>query len=313
MSFRAAARNLDPSLSVGMTNSKMTMLGSLQLLQPTTISEASKALAEYGENAKIYAGGAELLLLLRQGLLQTELLVNIKKIERFHRISIEANGFRVGACVTHHTLETSPIVREHAPSFAYAESQVANVRVRNQGTLGGNLCFNDPHSDPGTVLLVHNASVTLGSYKGERQIALNDFFLDMYTTALEPDEILLEVQIPDLPTEMKSAYLRLHRYQRPTLGVAVAAKMDKGTVEDLRLAVGCVSSRAQQLPEIEAKIKGTNVSGAKRIFAEQKNYLRDVLRPVDDLLGSAEYKIYMTGVLLGDALEQAAGKNGNRK
>ena len=289
------------------------MLGSLHLLQPTTVSDASKALAEGDENAKIYAGGAELLLLMRQGLLQTDVLVDVKKIDRLHRVVRENDVLVVGACMTHRALETNPVVREHAPSFAYAESQVANVRVRNQGTLGGNLCFNDPHSDPGTVLLIHNASVTLGSHRGERQMALNDFLVDMYTTALEPDELLLEVQIPPLPAAMKSAYLRLHRYQRPTLGVAVAAKMDNGTVEEIRIAVGCIGPKAHRLPELESKIKGTNPSDAKRIFVEQKNYLRGLLRPVDDLLGSAEYKIYMTGVLLGDALEQAAGKDGNSK
>ena len=157
------------------------MLDSLQLLQPTTVSEASEALAEYGEKAKLYAGGAELLLLMRHGLMQSEILVDIKKIDRLHRISFDKNGLTIGACVSHHALETNALVQEHAPAFAYAESQVANVRVRNQGTLGGNLCFNDPHSDPGTVLLIHDATATLASRRGERQISLKDFFLDIFS------------------------------------------------------------------------------------------------------------------------------------
>jgi carbon-monoxide dehydrogenase medium subunit len=281
------------------------MLGSLQLLQPTTVAEASSALQDFSERGKIYAGGAELLLLMRQGFLQAEILVDVKKIDKLHRITLNDGVLCVGACVTHRTLETEPLVREHAPSFAYAESQVANVRVRNQGTLGGNLCFNDPHSDPGTVLLVHNASVTLGSRRGERQLPLNDFFLDVYETALEPDELMLDVQIPSLPVGMISAYLRLHRFQRPTLGVAAALKMNNGIIAESRLAVGCIGPKAQRLAELETKINGNSISGAKRILAEQKNYLRDLLRPVDDLLGSADYKLYMTGVMLGDALEQA--------
>ena len=286
------------------------MLGSLQLLQPTTVDEASRALRDFAERGKVYAGGAELLLLMRHGLLQSEILVDIKKIERLHGIAWASDALSVGACVTHHTLERNPLVREHAPSFAYAESQVANVRVRNQGTLGGNLCFNDPHSDPGTVLLVHNASVTLGSQRGERQIPLHDFFLDVYETALEPDELILDVQIPSLPGGMISAYLRLHRFQRPTLGVAAAVKLNDGAIAESRLAVGCVGPKAQRLAELETKINGSSVNGAKRILAEQKNYLRDVLRPVDDLLGSADYKLYMTGVMLGEALEQAGQSEG---
>ena len=147
------------------------MLQPLQLLQPSTVAEASRALAEFGDKAKLYAGGAELLLLLRNGLLQTETLIDVKKIARLLQVTMDTNAIHVGACVTHHELQAHPSIRQHAPALAYAESQVANVRVRNQGTLGGNLAFNDPHSDPGTVLLIHQASVTLGSSRGERQIA----------------------------------------------------------------------------------------------------------------------------------------------
>ena len=282
------------------------MIGSLRLVQPTTVQEASGSLADYGEKAKIYAGGAELLLLLRNGLLDAEVLVDVKKIEMLHRVTAENGVLRVGACVTHHALGNNGLVRDHAPSLAYAESQVANVRVRNQGTLGGNLAFNDPHSDPGTVLLIHNASVTVGNEKRERRIALNDFFIDMYATALEPGELLLYVDIPALPAEMKSVYVRLHRYQRPTLGVAVGARLNNGSIEEVRLAVGCVGPKAERLTALETKITGTKLSDAQRILAEEKKYLRDRLRPVDDLLGSAEYKLYMTGVMLGDALEEAA-------
>jgi carbon-monoxide dehydrogenase medium subunit len=156
------------------------------------------------------------------------------------------------------------MIREHAPSLAYAESQVANVRVRTQGTLGGNLCFNDPHSDLGTVLLVHNASVVAGSQRGERQLPLEAFFSDMYATALEADELLLEVQISPLPAGMQSAYVRLHRYQRPTLGVAVAARMENGTVAEARLAIGCIGPKGQRLADLETKIKGAalgNITG----------------------------------------------------
>ena len=281
------------------------MLTQLKLVQPTTAQEASNALADYGEKAKIYAGGAELLLLLRNGLLAAEVLVDVKKIERLHRVAMGDGALRVGACVTHHALENSALVREHAPALAYAESQVANVRVRNQGTVGGNLAFNDPHSDPGTVLLIHNASVTIGNEEGERRMALEDFFIDMYATALEASDLLLEIEIPALPAGMKSAYQRLHRYQRPTLGVAVGALMIDGAINEIRLAVGCVGPKAERLTELEPKISGAKLSDARRILNEGKKYLRDLLRPVDDLLGSAEDKLYMTGIMLGDALEQA--------
>jgi carbon-monoxide dehydrogenase medium subunit len=288
------------------------MLDSLQLLQPTTVSEAAAALREFGDSAKIYAGGAELLLLVRHGLVHAESLIDVKKIDRLHGISLADGVMRVGACVTHRALERSPIVRERAPSFAYAESQIANIRVRNQGTLGGNLCFNDPHSDPPTVLLLHEAGVVLGSQVRERELSLDEFLVDMYTTALKPDELLLEVRIPPLPEKMQSRYLRLHRYQRPTLGVAAAAIMHNEIIADVRLAIGCIGPKPQRLTEFERRLTGSTVAEAKRFFADQKDHLREVLRPVDDLLGSIEYKLYMACVFLGDALEAAARDRGQR-
>ena len=288
------------------------MLQSLQLVQPTTASEASGALADFGEKAKIYAGGAELLLLFRNGLLDAEILVDVKKIERLHRITSSDGALHIGACVTHHALEKSDLVREHAPALAYAESQVANVRVRSQGTLGGNLAFNDPHSDPGTVLLVHDAAVTIGNRNGERRVALKEFFVDMYATAMEPGDVLLEIDVPQLPAGMKSVYQRLHRYQRPTLGVAVAIRKAEGMITDVRLAVGCAGPKAERLPELERKMTDVSFADAGRIVTQEKNYLRDRLRPVDDLLGSADYKLYMAGVMLTAAIEQAGReKNGS--
>jgi carbon-monoxide dehydrogenase medium subunit len=288
---------------------EMGMIGSLQLVQPTSVREASEALAELGEKAKVYAGGAELLLLLRNGLVQSEVLIDVKKIARLHRIGAEDSVLRIGACVTHHALEGSALLRAHAPALAYAESQVANVRVRSQGTLGGNLAFNDPHSDPGTVLLLHNASVVIGNERGERRVALDEFFVDMYATILEPGDVLVEIEIPGLPAGMTSAYLRLHRYQRPTLGVAVGARIRNGTVDEIRMAVGCIGPKPTRLMELEAKIQGAKVSEAGRIVGEEKKYLHDLLRPVDDLLGSAAYKLYMTGIMLADALQQAVADN----
>jgi len=282
------------------------MLSSLKIIQPTSVQEASQALAEFGDKAKLYAGGAELLLLLRNRLIDTEVLIDVKKIDRLRRLVANNGALRVGACLTHHELANNAAIRARAPSLALAESQVANIRVRNQGTLGGNLAFNDPHSDPGTVLLVHNASVTIGNATGERRLALDEFFVDMYATALQAGELLLEVEIPSLPAGMNSSYLRLHRYQRPTLGVAAAARITEGIIDESRLAVGCIGPKAQRLTDLEGKIKGVSLSDAKRIVTEENKYLRELLQPVDDLLGGAEYKLYMAGVMLGDALEQAS-------
>jgi aerobic carbon-monoxide dehydrogenase medium subunit len=286
------------------------VLQPFRVLTPSNIEQASAELVRLGERATIYAGGAELILLLRYGMVHAEYLINIKSISGLSEIGWDGQTVQIGATVTHRRLETDPLIRERLPLLADAESQIANIRVRSQGTLGGNLCFNDPHSDPGTALLVHEAEVVLASKDGLRQIPLSDFLSGMYSTALEPGELLQKIFVAPLPVEWGAAYLRVHRYQRPTLNVAVAAKFQNGAVEDARLAVGCVGPKPQRLSELESKIRGEKLDGARRIFADSKPYLKDSLEPVNDLLGSAEYKIYMAAVLLSRALSQASGSNG---
>ncbi len=282
------------------------MLRSMRMSAPTSAPEAASELARLGEKAKIYAGGAELLLLVRHGLIQADYLIDIKRIPSLDRIAWERGMLHIGATVTHHRLEIDPLVREHLPMFAHAESQVANIRVRNQGTLGGNLCFNDPHSDPGTALLVYEAAVLLVGPNDQRQMRLEDFLTGMYETALGPDELLVEVQAPPLPPGWGGAYMRVHRLQRPTLGVAAAVKTNNGCLEGVRLSVGCVGPTPKRLGELETKIRGAKLDEAARVIGESKNYLAESLQPVDDILGSAEYKLHISRVLLGRALEEAS-------
>jgi aerobic carbon-monoxide dehydrogenase medium subunit len=286
------------------------VLQPFRVLTPANIEQASAELVRLGERATIYAGGAELILLLRYGIVHAEYLINIKCISGLSEIRWDGQAVQIGATVTHRRLETDPLIRERLPLLADAESQIANIRVRNQGTLGGNLCFNDPHSDPGTALLLHEAEVVLANKDGLRQIPLSDFLSGMYSTALEPGELLQKIFVAPLPVEWGAAYLRVHRYQRPTLNVAVATKLQNGTVEDARLAVGCVGPKPQRLSELESKIRGEKFDRAKQIFADSKQYLKDKLEPVDDLLGSADYKIYMAAVLLSRALSQASRSSG---
>jgi carbon-monoxide dehydrogenase medium subunit len=286
------------------------VLQPFRVFTPANIEQASAELVRLGERATIYAGGAELILLLRYGMVHAEYLINIKGIDGLSEIGWDGRTVQIGATVTHRRLETDPLIRERLPLLADAESQIANIRVRNQGTLGGNLCFNDPHSDPGTALLLHEAEVILANKDGLRQIPLSDFLSGMYSTALEPGELLQKVLVAPLPVGWGAAYLRVHRYQRPTLNVAVAAKFQNGAVEDARLAVGCVGPKPLRLSELEAKIRGEKLAGAEQICADSKRYLKDRLEPVDDLLGSADYKIYMAAVLLSRALSQASRSSG---
>jgi carbon-monoxide dehydrogenase medium subunit len=288
------------------------MLKPLRVLDPTTVAEAASELGRLGESARVYAGGAELVLLLRQGLLDADYLVNVKRIPGLDALAWEDGAVRIGATVVHRRLETDPLVHERLPLFAYAESHVGNVRVRNQGTVGGNLCFADPHADVATALLVHDATVRLGG-AATRELPLPEFLVGTYETALAPDELLTEVRVPPLPAGWSHAYLRVEQFYRPTLNVAVALGRDDGRLGEARLAVGCVGPKAVRLTDLEARVHGLTIAEAQRVVAEARPYLAEQLEPVDDLLGSADYKLHLVGVLLGRALAQAAAGNGGNE
>jgi carbon-monoxide dehydrogenase medium subunit len=249
-------------------------------------------------------------LLLRHGVVQADYLVNIKRIPDLDAIRWDDGTLRIGPTVTHRRLETDPLVREHLPMFAEAESHVGNVRVRTQGTLGGNLCFADPHADPGTALLVYDTTVDVAGSDGARQLPLDEFLVGTYEVALAPDEVLASVSVQPLPADWTAAFLRIEQYYRPTLNVAVAARTENGLLADLRLAAGCVGPRPVRLADLESQARGLPLADAERVVRAAGAYLTEQLEPVDDLLGSAEYKIYLTTVLLGRALRQAVEGNG---
>ncbi|MBM2812587.1 MAG: Molybdopterin dehydrogenase, FAD-binding [Chloroflexi bacterium] len=286
------------------------MLSPFRVLHPTTIEEASSELARLGDQAVIYAGGAELVLLIRNGLIQPDYLVNIKRIPGLDGISSNNGEVRIGTAVTHRRLETDPVIHARLPALAEAESHVGNIRVRSQGTLGGNLCFADPHADPGTALLVYDASVEIGGANGGRQLPLAEFLVGTYETALQPGELLTEVRVPPLADGWRAAFLRIERFYRPTANVAAALSVREGKVDAVRLAVGCVGPKAMRLTELEGQLHGASLQEADRMLRDSKPYLTEKLEPVSDLLGSAGYKITITSVLLARALEQAAQGNG---
>jgi carbon-monoxide dehydrogenase medium subunit len=284
------------------------MLKPFRVVTPTSVGEAAAELDRLGERAKVYAGGAELLLLMRNGLVDADYLVNIKTIPGLAEIRSDGGGLRIGAAVTHRRLETDPLVHELLPALAEAESHVGNIRVRNQGTLGGNLCFADPHADPGTALLIYDATVSVAGRGPAHSMPLGDFFVGTYEVALEPDELLTDVQVPALPAGWRAAFMRIERFYRPTCNVAVAARANDA-IQDVRLAVGCIGPKAMRLSELEAKLKGLPLEEAQRAISSAKPYLTGQLEPVDDLLGSAEYKVHIASVLLRRALEQAVAGN----
>ncbi len=286
-----------------------------QLHEPTTVEEAVELLTELGGAAKLYAGGTELLLAMKTGLLQYDALVNVKSIPGLDQIAVEGDELVIGAAATHSDIEHDALVQERLPLLAEVEHSVANVRVRNVGTLAGNLCFAEPHSDPATLLLVLGASATVAGPSGVRKSAMADLQAGPYETSLADDEMLVDVRIPLPPSGMRAAYMKFGYHHRPTLGVAAALSVRDGVLADVRLALGCVSPVASRLTRSEDVLRGVGVGAlteGSAALREAGRLAAEDAEAVTDLHGSAEYKEHLTSVFVERALLAALSKNGGR-
>jgi carbon-monoxide dehydrogenase medium subunit len=285
------------------------VLAAFDLYEPGSVAEASALLARHGEAARVYAGGTELLLAMKEGLLRYEALVNIKAIPGLAGIRFDAATglLRIGAATPHRAIERDPVVRERFPALAQMEANVANVRVREAGTLGGNLCFAEPHADPGTLLQIYDARVTLERASGSRTVPVEQLFVGPYETCLAGDEILTEVAIPPLPARTAAAYLKFGFLERPSVGVAVAVGLasDRAVVESARIAVGCVGPVPRRMREGESLLAGTAVDETGRRLDEACRVAARASDAVTDLHGSAEYKAHMVEVLIRRAFREA--------
>lgn len=282
------------------------MLRRFRLEEPESVKDASELLARHGESAKLYAGGTELLLAMKEGLVQYERLVNIKKIAGLDRLRSENGAVVIGSLATHRKVMEAGVLREKLPALVAMERNVANIRVREVGTLGGNLCFAEPHADPGTLLLVLGAKLTAEKASSKREIPMEDFFVGPYETCLEQDELLTEIKIP-LPSPRSGvAYLKFGYLERPSVGVAILVALGGGeSIAEARVAVGCAGPVPRRIPEAEAVLKGKSLSEASNLVAKAGEIAGRAADAISDLHGSQEYKEHVVGVLLKRAFQTA--------
>jgi aerobic carbon-monoxide dehydrogenase medium subunit len=250
--------------------------------RPTSLDEALALRARLGEEASLVGGGVFVALLINQGLLRPEALIALDRVPELRGIGLEADGtLRLGASARLGEVARHPAV----PAFlARAYGGVANERVRNQGTVGGNLCEADYASDPPCVLAALGASVRLAGRAGQRDVPLGRFLKGHYETDLRPDELLVAVRVPPLPPGTAGHYIRFvsrSSEDRPCAGVAAVLSPDgRATV-----AVGAVEA-------------------VPRVFAEVDDPAAQ-LDPIDDLRGSTEYRRKVVRALIPRAIRAA--------
>ena len=246
---------------------------------------------------------------MKAGLLAYEHLVNVKTVDGLDAIAVDpaTGALRIGAAASHRAIESSPEVRASFPLIASVERRVANVRVRNVGTLGGNLCFAEPHADPGALLLLYDAQVEAAGPTGRRTFPLEELATGPYETSLAEDELLTAVAVPPLPAGMRGAYLKFGLHHRPTLGVGVAVRVSDGRVAEARVAVGSASPRPMRVRAAEDALAGERVDSldGSTAVAEAGRLAGEAADPMDDLHGSAEYKRRLVEVFVARALAEA--------
>jgi len=277
------------------------------LHRPRALEEATELADRYGEDAAFYCGGTELLLLLKLGYASFGHLIDLKGVEELAGVRAEDGCLVVGAAVTHRELERSELVRERLPALAEMERRVANIRVREVGTLGGNLCFSDPHSDPATFLLALDAEVEYRRGGGAaRRAPISDFVVGPYQTILDEGEVLTSVRIPELPPGAAVAHSKLAFHERPTATVACLALVVDGEVAEARVAVGSVGARPVRAGAAEQMLTGAPAQEiGNGLLAEAGERAAEAAAPVDDASGSAEYKAQLVRVLVERTFREA--------
>jgi carbon-monoxide dehydrogenase medium subunit len=274
---------------------------------PTSLEETFDLLSTYGEDAHLMAGGTALVLLLQQGLVQPGHVVGLQKVGELHGIRRrDDGGLQIRAMATHRQAEKSPDVQAYCPALVENFSHVATIRIRNQGTVGGNLAHADPAQDPPPMLIALDGQAVIASRQGERRVALDEFFVDYFETTLQPGEVLASIDLPPLPAGTRVTYKKfLPRTQDDYATVAVAAALRVGadaTCEDVRVALGAAGTTPIHARTVEQALRGQRLDSQK--IKDAAALVRDEVDPLDDLRGSAAYKREMARVWTQRALQE---------
>lgn len=280
----------------------------MELLEPRSIDEAVALLGERAGEARIIAGGTAVVLMLQNRLIAPAALLSLGHVPNMDYLRHEPGvGLRIGALATLRDGETSAVIQRHAPVLAETFGQVANVRVRNAATVGGNLSEADYASDPPAVLVGLRARVSAVSARGTRDVSLTEFFKDFYETNLAEDEILTEVVVPEPSPSLRGAYLKYvtrSSEDRPCLGAAAFVDLDEGGLcRELRVVVGAVAETPQEVAEAEALASGQRLTD--ELIREIAERYAGAIDPLSDLRGSGWYRTQMIRVFVRRAIETA--------
>lgn len=273
--------------------------------RPGSVDEAVRVLADAGEEAKVLAGGQSLLPLLKLRLAFPELVVDVGRIPELRGVREDGDTLVIGAMTTHHDVIHDPLVRRHAGLLASATATVADPAVRHRGTLGGSLAHADPAGDLPAVVLALDGELVAQGPRGRRTLPARDFFVDYLQSALEPDELLVEVRVPKADG-WGFRYEKFHQVAQSwaTVGVAALVRRDDGHIAEARVGLTNMGSTPLRASATEDALSG---AGDAEAVARAAGSAAEGTRPSQDISASPEYREHLARVLTRRAVLAAAG------
>lgn len=280
-------------------------------IRATTLEEACSLISQYQDTGKILAGGQSLVTMLRQRLIRPEVLIDIYGIKELDYLEFNGkDGLRMGALTKHRTLEKSPLIKEKYPVLSELEKSVASVQTRNWGTIGGNICCADPIADPIPALIALGAELKIVSMRGQRTVPLENFFLDFFTTVLEPDEILSEIRVPPPAPNSAVEYMKFSTIEAGikivSVSVLVAVEPKSDVCRDVKIVMSAVAPIPLFARKASEFLKGKKFTDS--LLKEAAEIAAGETNPTSDLHASAEYRKELVKVLVKRATRKAFEK-----
>ncbi len=278
-----------------------------EYVSPATVTEAAQFLQQYPDDAKILAGGQSLIPILKLRLAAPRFVVDIGRIQELKAVREDDGNLEIGSLVRHVEIERSPIVAQHCPLLAETAAEIGDMQVRNRGTIGGSLAHADPAGDFPAAILALGAVLVAESTTGTREIGADHFFVDIMTSALEPNEILTSIRVPKAGPRTGTAYVKFHQQASgfAIVGVASIVILDgQGQVADSRVAVTGVDSMPYRAKQVEESLRGT--AATSRDIASAAAFAAQGVEPLSDIHASSQYRADLAAVFTRRSLEKAA-------
>ena len=277
-----------------------------EYVAPSSVEEAVEALAQAGEDAKVLAGGQTLIPVLRLRLAAPTVLVDLRKIAELRGVRDDGDALVVGAMTTHHEVLGDPAIGEHAALVARATRTVADPQVRHLGTFGGSLVHADPAGDLLAPAVALDAEMVIAGRDGRRTVPATDFFVDLFTTAVQPGEVLVEVRIPK-HTGWGAHYEKFNRVAQAwsIVGVAATVRAEGGTISEAKVALTNMANGPVRATGVEQALVGQQASAETIRAAAQ--HAAEGTSPTTDGNADAEFREHLARVLTGRAVSAAAG------